>query len=591
MGLSRARYRFLVCAFKWLSFSVLFAKPKMDSESDINDRKRKLDSPPRRSGFGDGDRCCEVVVSNIPYEFHWQKLKDLIRDKVGEVGHVKIWQDDGGRHKGAGVAVFPSPEQAKKAVDELNRHDVNGRQLVVKMFTEEEKRKRQRMEDRKDDKQRGSGGSGGGRSSDLGDRLGGRSGEDTNSRILEMVHTIMNSDPSVLKSLGVNENVIEAVNSGQLSDTVFVANVDYAMKWQDLKDIFKMAGNVLNVKMVDGTDGKTKGYGTIQFKSPLDALEAVAKFHGQTVRDRRMTVKIDQMSKNKVSIPELMADFGPRNPPHQEMMPARPFGYGPSLGGVGVPPLGGLGSTSLISRELELERLALQREREKILMQSMGSDRPSFPGVGGGLGGEFGRPFPPSRSLEPPLDSFRSSLPPPIPQMERPDPRGGDLRQEEMKLMKQLEMIRSQIGSSGSSMSGGLSSMTSTFGGASSLQSSSSFGRDMLSGGSAGDQANPALAPGFGRAGAAARTGSSGGSCQIFIRNLPFQVNWQMLKDRFSEFGKVLYAEIKMENGKSKGCGIVRFSLPQEAENAIMRMNGKVIDGREIEVRFDSSGL
>ena len=63
-------------------------------------------------------------------------------------------------------------------------------------------------------------------------------------------------------------------------------------------------------------------------------------------------------------------------------------------------------------------------------------------------------------------------------------------------------------------------------------------------------------------------TGSFGGTgghapgvamkaCQIFVRNLPFDFTWKMLKDKFNECGHVLYANIKVENGKSKGCGVV----------------------------------
>ena len=565
------------------------ANLKLENEaSEINERKRKLDSPSRRLPNSEEERCCEVLISNIPYEFHWQKLKDLIRQKIGEVGHVKIWQDDNGRPKGAGVAMFPNPELAQKAVDDLNRHDVNGRALVVKKFTEEEKRKRQRLEDKKES--RAGGGSRGG---DVGDRLGPRAPpeEETATRILEMVHTIQNSDPSVLRRLGVNENVIDAVQSGQLSDTVFIANIDYTMKWQELKDLFKMAGRVNNVKMVEDSDGKSKGYGTIVFATPLEALEAVANFHGQSVRDRRITVKIDQMSKNRVSIASLMSKYGPRHlpPPPVDLMSR------PALGS-GLSSLSGLGhgsiSSSLLSRELELERLALQREREKILLSSLHSER------GGGYGGpppyndDYGRvsSLPPRPSLEPNVDSLRDGpsfrgMHGPPPQLER-DP-SMDLRQKELDLLKELEMLRNRMGGSsgGGPQPGPASSAASSFAGGSSLQGSSSFGRDNLSHGGVSEP-NPALAPGFGRSG-----NRGGGSCQIFIRNLPFQVNWQMLKDRFSEFGKVLYAEIKMENGKSKGCGIVKFSNSQEAESAIMRMNGKVIDGREIEVRFDSSGL
>lgn len=51
--------------------------------------------------------------------------------------------------------------------------------------------------------------------------------------------------------------------------------------------------------------------------------------------------------------------------------------------------------------------------------------------------------------------------------------------------------------------------------------------------------------------------------------------------------GQVMYAEIKMENGKSKGCGTVRFDSPESAEQACRMMNGTKINGREVDVRID----
>ncbi|KAL0160347.1 hypothetical protein M9458_044072, partial [Cirrhinus mrigala] len=49
----------------------------------------------------------------------------------------------------------------------------------------------------------------------------------------------------------------------------------------------------------------------------------------------------------------------------------------------------------------------------------------------------------------------------------------------------------------------------------------------------------------------------------------------------------VQYADIKMENGKSKGCGVVRFDSPETAERACRTMNGYRLSGREIDVRID----
>lgn len=51
--------------------------------------------------------------------------------------------------------------------------------------------------------------------------------------------------------------------------------------------------------------------------------------------------------------------------------------------------------------------------------------------------------------------------------------------------------------------------------------------------------------------------------------------------------GQVQFAEIKMENGRSKGCGTVRFDCPESADNACRIMNGTKINGREVDVRID----
>uniref|UniRef100_A0A2K5PIV0 RRM domain-containing protein n=1 Tax=Cebus imitator TaxID=2715852 RepID=A0A2K5PIV0_CEBIM len=62
-------------------------------------------------------------------------------------------------------------------------------------------------------------------------------------------------------------------------------------------------------------------------------------------------------------------------------------------------------------------------------------------------------------------------------------------------------------------------------------------------------------------------------ACQIFVRNLPFDFTWKMLKDKFNQCGHVLYADIKMENRKSKGCGVVKSESPEVAERACRMMN------------------
>uniref|UniRef100_S4R8H7 Myelin expression factor 2 n=1 Tax=Petromyzon marinus TaxID=7757 RepID=S4R8H7_PETMA len=77
--------------------------------------------------------------------------------------------------------------------------------------------------------------------------------------------------------------------------------------------------------------------------------------------------------------------------------------------------------------------------------------------------------------------------------------------------------------------------------------------------------------------------------CQIFVRNLAFDLSWQKLKETFSQCGQVMFADIKKENGRSKGCGTVRFDSPEAAEKACHMLNGIRINGREIDVRIDKN--
>ena len=78
----------------------------------------------------------------------------------------------------------------------------------------------------------------------------------------------------------------------------------------------------------------------------------------------------------------------------------------------------------------------------------------------------------------------------------------------------------------------------------------------------------------------------------IYVGNLPWSVKWQNLKDVFADFGPVEYADVATEGGKqggrSKGWGLVRYQSEASARKAIKAMNGRNMDGRDIEVRFDN---
>lgn len=77
-------------------------------------------------------RNCRIYISNIPYDYRWQDLKDLFRRVVGSVEYVELFHDESGKARGCGIVEFKDPDNVEKALEKMNRYEVNGRELVVK---------------------------------------------------------------------------------------------------------------------------------------------------------------------------------------------------------------------------------------------------------------------------------------------------------------------------------------------------------------------------------------------------------------------------------------------------------------------------
>jgi RNA recognition motif-containing protein len=90
------------------------------------------------------------------------------------------------------------------------------------------------------------------------------------------------------------------------------------------------------------------------------------------------------------------------------------------------------------------------------------------------------------------------------------------------------------------------------------------------------------------RGGAGASSGGSGGAVKLYVGNLSFNTNKDILFDTFGKFGTVVDAFVAMDRdaGRSKGFGFVTFEDPQAASAAKDGTNGQEIDGRTIRVDF-----
>ncbi|XP_035888608.1 heterogeneous nuclear ribonucleoprotein M isoform X12 [Phyllostomus discolor] len=643
--------------------------PKGEGERPTQNEKRKEKNIKRGGNrfepYANPTKRYRAFITNIPFDVKWQSLKDLVKEKVGEVTYVELLMDAEGKSRGCAVVEFKMEESMKKAAEVLNKHSLSGRPLKVKEDPDGEHARRamQKVMATTGGMGMGPGGPG-----------------------------MINIPPSILNNPNIPNEIIHALQAGRLGSTVFVANLDYKVGWKKLKEVFSMAGVVVRADILEDKDGKSRGIGTVTFEQSIEAVQAISMFNGQLLFDRPMHVKMDERALPK-------GDFFPPERPQQLPRMEGPFGGG-------MENMGRFGSGMNMGRINEILSNALKRG-EIIAKQGGGGGGGSVPGIermgpgidriggagmermGAGLGHGMDRVGSEIERMGLVMDRMGS-----VERMgsgiERMGPLGLDHMASSIERMGQtMERIGSGVERMGAGMGFGLERMAAPIDrvgqtiermgsgvermgpaiermglsmermvpagmgaglermgpvmdrmatglermGANNLErmglermganSLERMGLERMGANSLermGPAMGPALGAGIERMGLAMGGGGSasfdraiemergnfGGSfagsfggagghapgvarkaCQIFVRNLPFDFTWKMLKDKFNECGHVLYADIKMENGKSKGCGVVKFESPEVAERACRMMNGMKLSGREIDVRID----
>ncbi|KAJ4943870.1 hypothetical protein JOQ06_006363 [Pogonophryne albipinna] len=673
---------------------------KIKLEASRKERPQKRAGGGRFEPYGNVNKRYRVFVSNIPYDVKWQALKDLMKEKVGEVTYVEHLMDTEGKSRlqkpggvcemltsrrrvlsgvvcGTRVVEFRTEELMKKAVEKVNKHNLNGRPLKVKEDPDGVIAQREINKTQGGGHPGGHGGMGG-----MGN-MGGMGVMGGMDRInMERMgpgpgNGNVNIPPSLMNNPNIPNEVIHGLQAGRIGSTVFVANLDYKVGWKKLKEVFSMAGIVVRADILEDKDGKSRGMGTVTFDMPIEAVQAVSMFNGQLLFNRLMHVKLDEKSLPKDFGPPERASsalprglsgiglgLGPNGQPIDATQLNRGGGGGGGGGGMGnmgpggmdgmgfgnmggrmgggsgggdfpsVPGMDNFGGMNNMERfgssgmgrangnSQGMDRMSSGMERMGGGMERMGGGMERMGGmdrmergsdlerIGSGfdrMGSGMDRLGPSMDRLGPGLDRMSSSMDRLGPAgFDRLGPSGLDRMGSGLEFSSPMGMDRmsntgidrmptsfDRIGSTGGIdrfPSGGMDRMN-------------SGGMDRMGSGSVGGQFDRSAdlergfgGNSFGGAGGPGAGGGGGGNnnnnnirkgCQIFVRNLPFDFNWKMLKDTFNTCGMVQYADIKMENGKSKGCGVVRFDTPETAERVCRTMNGYRLNGREIDVRID----
>ena len=185
-----------------------------------------------------GRRC---FVSNLAWRTSWQDLKDEFR-KCGTVVYANVMRDEGNRSKGWGIVEFETAEEAVTAMNTMNGVEIHGRPIIVR-------------EDREDCEIK-----------DFSKPFGGK------------------AFSAGLKKEG------EDVPAGT---QVVVHGLPWSYTSEQLLEIFRGVGEIVKGDVAYGRDGRSRGYGIIQFASPEDANLAISQLNGTELEGRVLSVKID----------------------------------------------------------------------------------------------------------------------------------------------------------------------------------------------------------------------------------------------------------------------------------------------------------
>lgn len=109
-------------------------RTRRDRPTRFSEGSRERDRSPDRGKDRGGMKSsnCRVYVSNIPYEYRWQDLKDLFRSQVGDVAFVELFVDENDKPRGCGIVEFSDPQSVKKCLEVMHRFELKGRKIVIK---------------------------------------------------------------------------------------------------------------------------------------------------------------------------------------------------------------------------------------------------------------------------------------------------------------------------------------------------------------------------------------------------------------------------------------------------------------------------
>jgi RNA recognition motif-containing protein len=149
-----------------------------------------------------------------------------------------------------GVVVYQKPQEAARAIRELNNSELKGLPMYLR-------------EDRAQGGRGGAPGRGGGR---------GRGGRGRGS---------------AGRSAGRGSGP-----TGEAGTQIYVGNLSPQTTWRELKDHFRQCGDVKHAEVKVNYQGESKGFGFVHFSNKQEADTAVSRLNGSELQGSALEVRI-----------------------------------------------------------------------------------------------------------------------------------------------------------------------------------------------------------------------------------------------------------------------------------------------------------
>ncbi|CDW58227.1 RRM 1 domain containing protein [Trichuris trichiura] len=309
----------------------------------FRENKRARSRSPRRPLMGrelNSDKM--VYISNIPYDVRWMELKDLVREKAGDVAYVEMIENFDGKSKVSFGFVYHPRTKAQVRRNDAQDDVLRNVALFFKKVKDETGI----------------------------DFFANRSysAPVPYAPVEEEVPPMSDGyetyglSPLFLSRLGIQP---------PLTNRVFVSNVPFSAGTTKIRDVFSIAGKVTFVELPLDKTGKSKGVAVVEYSHPVEAVQAVSMLNNQKYFEKALNVRMDTI---------------PPKPPSEMRNPTDlPHG----LKGVGL----GLGANGMpltdISQVLGIEA-GNAYGPATVNSMPFGSGGPGSQGVGMDMGGAMG---------------------------------------------------------------------------------------------------------------------------------------------------------------------------------------------------------